>query len=216
MMPTTPSLSITWQQSTFLLPLFCLCPLLASTNSLAVAIGLSIAMLVTTFTALLITFITRRFMTAVNHSIIAIIISSTLIAILELLLHAWSYELFRALGLFLPLLVIACLLITRPEMQAQQITLKTVLWRGIKMNAGFLFAAVVLGSAREIIGHGTLFYDATRLLGMPLQPIILFRSDMGFLLAVLAPGAFIGLGIGVALYNWIWLHLRARNTHDHA
>jgi electron transport complex protein RnfE len=207
--PATPSLSITWQQSTFLLPLFCLCPLLAASSSLAIAISYSVVMMMATFSTMIVMLATRCFINSTNHSMIALICSSMIIAILELLLHAWNFELFRALSLFLPLAVIACLLITRTEMQEPQASLTIMLWRAVKMNGGFLFAAVILGTAREIIGHGTLLYDAATLWGSSWQPfsVTLFQSDMGFLLAILAPGAFIGFGIGVAIYNWVWLHL---------
>ena len=92
-----------------------------------------------------------------------------------------------------------------------------MLWRIAKMNGGFVLAATILGAAREIVGHGTLLYDAPTIWGSSWQSvsITLFQSDMGFLLAILAPGAFIGFGIGVAIYNWLWL-LRLRKNTDHA
>ena len=217
--PTTPSLAITWQQPTFLLPLFCLAPLLGASNSLALAIALSLLMLCITSSTLLLVHVSRSFIPPSLHSTAWLIVSSTIVAIAELLLHAWSYELFRALGLFIPLMVIACLVISRPEMHEANAAAKLI--RLIRMNAGFTFAAVVLGTAREIIGHGSLFNDAGEILGPSWKnmSVTLFPSDMGFLLGVLAPGAFIGLGIGVALYNWIWLHLpsqmSSKNT-DHA
>jgi len=131
------------------------------------------------------------------------------------MLHAWGHELFRAISLFLPLTVIACLLITRTEMP--QLGIRPMLWRIAKMNGGFVLAATILGAAREIVGHGTLLYDAPTIWGSSWQSvsITLFQSDMGFLLAILAPGAFIGFGIGVAIYNWLWL-LRLRKNTDHA
>jgi electron transport complex protein RnfE len=161
-------------------------------------------------------FAIRRFTNTDNYSTVALICSGAVMAILELLLHAGNYELFRALSLFLPLTVIACLLIARTEMQ-QQASINLVLSRTAKMNSGFLFAALILGTAREIIGHGTLLYDAPTMWGSSWQPfsITFFQSDMGFLLAILAPGSFIGFGIGVAIYNWVWLHRLRKNT-DHA
>ncbi len=215
--PTTPSLAITWQQPTFLLPLFCLCPLLAAANSLAMALGLSIVLCIATVSTMVLTFLIRPLIPNTLQTFAWLMISSAVIAILELLLHAWNYPLFRGLGLFLPLCVVACLLITRPQMQLEQSSLSTLAWRALKMNGGFTFAALILGTARELIGHGTLFYDAVAIFGNSWQSLslTLFRSDMGFLLAVLAPGAFIGFGIGVAIYNWLWIHLPLKN-HDNA
>lgn len=215
--PGTPSLAITWQQPTFLLPLFCLCPLLAASRSLTIAISYSLIIACATFGTVVIMLAVRRVISGANHSIISLICSTTVMSILELLLHAGNYELFRSLSLFLPLTVIVCLLLTRTEMQQQQASMSLLLWRTTKMNGGFLFAAVILGSAREIIGHGTLLYDAPTMWGSAWQPlsITLFQSDMGFLLAILAPGSFIGFGFGVAMYNWIWLQ-RSSDKTDHA
>lgn len=214
--PRTPSLDITWQQPAFLLPLFCLCPLLAATTSLATGVGLSAVLCVTTMATMLITFVARAWIPDSIQPFAWIISCSTITAITELLLHAWHYALFRSLGLFLPLTVIACLLMTRSEMQAEQKSIRQLMVRAAKMNAGFLLAAVVVGSAREIVGDGTLFSDAASILGVTWHPITIefFPRNMGFLLAVLAPGAFIGLGIGVAFYNWIWIHLRNTSHHD--
>jgi len=215
--PTTPSLSITWQHPTYLLPLFCLAPLLGASNSLTIAIAISIVMLIATTGTTLILFALQPYTKPAVLVVIGLIVSSAMIATLELLIHAWNYELYRTLGLFLPLIIIASLLVTRAEMLERQMKLGPILCRTLKMNGGFFFAAVILGSAREIIGHGTLLHDAAKIFGQSWQSvsITLFRSDMGFLLSVLAPGAFIGFGIGVALYNWVWLHLPRKNV-DHA
>jgi electron transport complex protein RnfE len=123
------------------------------------------------------------------------------------LLHSFFFELYRQLGLFLPMAAVGCLLLARREMQLQQPTLYDCIRRALLMSAGYALAAVVLGAGRELVGHGSLFADAGTLLGQWAIPLAtqLFRADMGFLMAVLAPGAFIGLGLGVALYNWIWL-----------
>lgn len=212
---STPSLDITWRQPTFLLPLFCLGPLLAATTSLSIGIGLSAVLCIATLITMLVTQITRAFIPDSIRSFAWLIICSSITAIIELLLHAWNYSLFRALDLFLPLTVIAPLLIARTEMQAEQTSAAILTMRAIKMNAGFLLAAIVAGSARELIGDGALFSDAAAILGTSSPSIALFPKNMGFLLAVLAPGAFIGLGLGVALYNWLWIH-RPRKKTDHA
>jgi electron transport complex protein RnfE len=213
--PSTPSLDITWRQPAFLLPLFCLCPLLAATTSLAIGIGLAAVLCITTIITMLVTQTTRAFIPDSTRSFAWLMICSSITAIIELSLHAWNYPLFRALDLFLPLTVIAPLLIARTEMQAEQTSAATLAMRAVKMNAGFLLAAIVVGSARELIGDGALFSDAAAILGTSAPSIVLFPKNMGFLLAVLAPGAFIGLGLGVALYNWLWIHMPRKKT-DHA
>lgn len=214
---STPSLGITWQQPTFLLPLFCLCSLLGSTNSLAAAVGLAAAVTLVTLCCNLLFYLLSRLLPQLTSAALWLLCGATLIALLQLLLHAWFYELYRQLGLFLPMSVISCLLLARHEMQAQQHSLRDSVQRGLLMSAGYALAAVVLGAGRELVGHGSLFADAGTLLGSWAKPfeLQLFRADMGFLLAVLAPGAFIALGLGVALYNWLWLQLaRFRQHHE--
>jgi len=212
--PTTPSLAINWEKPTYLLALFCLCPLLAASNSLALAIALSILTLIATGATLILMTVARLLITDPLRVFASLMISITVMTMVELAIHAWDYDLYRALGIFLPLMVIACLLLCRTEMPNTS-SFRFAAFRWIKMNAGFSFAALVLGAGRELVGHGSLFYDASPLLGLSSHlHFSFFREDMGFLLAVLAPGAFIGFGIGVALYNWCWLHF-ARKTRDH-
>lgn len=210
--PDTPSLGITWQRPTFLLPLFCLCTLLGSTHSLAMAIGMAVLVMLATLSCSLLIHGLSRLMPARVPTVLWLVIAATVMTLLELTLHASHYALYRQLGLFLPMGVIACLLLARHEMQAQQRTLAHTLRRAALMSAGYALAAVVLGAGRELVGHGSVFADAERLLGAWARPLELqlFRVDMGFLLAILAPGAFVGLGLGVALYNWLWLQFKNR------
>jgi electron transport complex protein RnfE len=207
----TPSLGITWQQPTFLLPLFCLCSLLGSTDSLAAALGMAVLVVLTTVISALLVLLLSRLLPAATSTALWLTCATTVIALCELLLHATFYDLYRKLGLFLPLSIISCLLLARTEMRALQTSVTISLRRALQMSAGYALAAVVLGAGRELVGHGSLFADAAALLGpwaAPLQMQV-FRADMGFLLAVLAPGAFVGLGLGVALYNWLSLQWRA-------
>lgn len=210
--PTTPSLSITWQQPTFILPLYCLCPLLAVSNSLAVAAALSLIILWLTLSSILIITLIRGIVPKQIMVFASICACSTLVATTEMALHAWDYELYRRLGMFLPMSVIACLLMCREEM-ASPLSRELIL-RALKINGGFTFAALILGTGREMVGQGTLLHDAGQTFGNAFNniAITLFPADMGFVMGVLAPGAFIGFGIGVALYNWIWLR-RSKNHH---
>lgn len=206
----TPSLGITWQQPTFLLPLFCLCSLLGSTQLLALAIGMALAVMLATLVGNLLIFLLNRFMPSATSPALWLVCAATTITLIELLLHTTYYELYRQLGLFLPMAVISCLLLARVEMQARQPTLAASLRRALLMSAGYGLAAAVLGAGRELVGHGSLFADAASLLGPWAAPLYVqfFPVDMGFLMAILAPGAFVGLGLGVALYNWLWQSLR--------
>lgn len=213
---STPSLGITWQQPIFLLPLFCLCSLLGSSNSLGAAVGLAVIVTLATVSCNLLVYLLSRLMPQATSAALWLLCSATLIALLELLVHASFYALYRQLGLFLPMSIISCLLLARIEMQAQQHSWRDSVQRALLMSAGYALAAVVLGAGRELVGHASLFADAGTLLGSWAKPFELqiFRADMGFLLAVLAPGAFVGLGLGVALYNWLWQQLTKHRNHE--
>lgn len=202
----TPSLAISWSQPTFLLALFALPPLLGVTNSLAAALGLALTTTAAVLATAVPVMLLHRWVTPVGPGT-WLLLTASAIAALELLLQAFSYELWRVLGLFLPLSVTGCLLFARAEIYATYRTLSHTLLVALRASGGFALAAIVLGAAREWVGRGSLLHDAGSLFGAWASHLefVSFRADMGFLLAALPPGAFIALGIGVAFYNWAWL-----------
>ena len=201
------SLDVSWQQPTFLLPLFGLAVLLASTESLA--LGISVAAIIT-LTALLASllmlasiFLQSRPLSGAHW----LLCSSTLIATIEMLIHAWGYEIYRKLGLFLPMVILIPLLLGRKELQHDHHSVSSSLIRALRMSGGYALAAIVLGAGREFVGHGSLFFEAGQLWGSWATPLEVhfFQPEMGFTLASLVPGALVGLGLGIALYNWLQL-----------
>ena len=207
-------LDVSWHRTTFILPLFGLCTLLGTTDTLALAISTAlIILLCAMLSTALLHASTRTFGYAINY-LIWLGCAGTLIAALEMLLHAWYYNLYKALGLFLPMIVTLPLLLARKEIQPNTHQLHHNLARAFKMGLGYSLAAVVLGSGRELVSHGSLFSDASSLWGNWASSIKLtvFNPDMGFTLAELAPGSFIALGIGIAIYNWLQLKWHTRKT----
>jgi electron transport complex protein RnfE len=204
------SLDVTWQRPTFLLPLFNVCVLLASTGSLTLAISTALVLMVTTVISSLLIVVLTRLTNQSPAALVWLLCAASITAVLELLLHAWFYSLYQQLGLFLPMTMISSLLLARQELQPQHRSLTLAMKRALSMSLGYALAAVVLGAGRELVGHGSLFCEASDLWGpwAEILEIQLFRVDMGFFLALLAPGAFIALGLGVALYNWLLLRLR--------
>ena len=205
--PAHTSLDITWRDPTFIVPLFALCVLLGVCDSMAAALALTLIMTLILVTTTLLVFLLRR---QWPSSTLSILIGLTLISLIEMVLHALWYPLYRKLGLYLPLCMSTALLLMRPELRNIHTGLTTLLTRALRMSAGFALAALVLSTGREIVGHGSLFSDAPALLGSWSQPLViqLFDTSMGFVLGVLAPGAFVALGLGVALYNYALLALR--------
>lgn len=134
---------------------------------------------------------------------IFVMVIAAFVTIVQLLMNAFTYELYLALGIFIPLIVTNCAIIGRAEAYASKNPVKESAYDGFIMGAGFALVLVFLGGMRELIGNGTLFTGAELLLGawasgLKLQ---LFQPEQPFLLAILPPGAFLGMGLIIALKN---------------
>lgn len=201
-METTASLRVTWQHPAFLLPLFCLCVLLGSTQTLTLALASAVIMLVLTLLCTLVYALVPRQIHP-QATLLWLVLAGLLTALVEVLLHAWRYPLYQQLDLFLPMMALCAVLLARGELRDTTPSMRHSFGRAWLMSGGYALAAVVLGAGRELVGRGSLFLDAGSLWGAWAAPLELhvFRADRGFLLAVLAPGAFVALGLGVALYN---------------
>jgi electron transport complex protein RnfE len=140
---------------------------------------------------------------AVFVLLIAALVTST-----ELALAAWFPGLHTSLGIFLPLIVTNCLVLARAESFASRQPVTHALLDGFAMGGGFLVVLILLGSVRELLGHGTIGADLQSLFGsaVTFQGLRLFGGEHGFLLALLPPGAFILLGLGLA-----WRQARMTN-----
>ena len=125
--------------------------------------------------------------------------------IVELSMNALLHELYLILGIFIPLIVTNCVIIARAESFASKNNVKASFVDGLTMGLGFTCVLLLLGSAREIIGQGTLFSQAHLMFGESFRSmeLVVFEDYGGYLLAMLPPGAFIGLGLLLALRNII-------------
>ena len=134
-----------------------------------------------------------------------VLVIASIVTIIELSMSAFFHELYKVLGIFIPLIVTNCSIIGRAEAFASKNTVGRAFTDGFSMGLGFTLVLVALGSLREIIGHGTLFAQAHLMFGEAARSMTLvFVEDYsGFLLAILPPGAFIGLGSLIAVKNWI-------------
>ena len=134
-----------------------------------------------------------------------VVIIASAVTTIELIIHAWFHELYLVLGIFIPLIVTNCAIIARAESFASKNTVGKSMFDGLMTGLGFALVLVTLGALREIIGMGTLFSNAHIMFGEGMQwlTIEVFSNYDGFLLAVLPPGAFMGLAILLALHNFI-------------
>ena len=196
---TTPS---TTQLPADAMRLLALCPLLAVSDTVAKAIATGLLLLVLAPVSLLIHGSLRRVLPQQVRLPAMLVMLAALLGCTELLLRAFYPELHDALGVYLPLIGVNSALLAL-SLDAD-LTIVQTLRRGLRLGASIAVALLLLGAARELVGHGSLLHDGGRLLGDWASGlhVYAFRVEMGFLLAMLPPGAFISLGLLIAGRNW--------------
>lgn len=194
-----------WRNNPTIVQLLGLCPLLAVSNTATNALGLGLAtLLVLVCTNTMISLFRRQIPHEIRIPIYVMIIATTVTAV-QLLMNAYTYSLYQSLGIFIPLIVTNCIVIGRAEAFASKNSVMHAAFDGFAMGLGMTFSLFLLGALREIIGNGTLFDGIHLLLGDWAKSLRIefFHNDSNLLLAILPPGAFIGLGIILAAKN-IW------------
>lgn len=194
-----------WDNNPALVQLLGLCPMLAVTNSVVNALGLGLATLVVlTGSNLTISLFRSWVPEAVRLPIFVMIIAAFVTAI-ELLMQAFTYELYLILGIFIPLIVTNCVIMGRADSFASRNPLKESILDGVSMSIGFLAVLLILGAMRELIGTGALFSNMHLLFGEGARSWhwVISEDYPQFLFAILPPGAFVGLGLLIALKNQI-------------
>lgn len=192
-----------WRNNPAIVQLLGLCPLLAVSNTATNALGLGLAtLLVLVCTNTMISLFRRQIPHEIRIPIYVMIIATTVTAV-QLLMNAYTYSLYQSLGIFIPLIVTNCIVIGRAEAFASKNSVMHAAFDGFAMGLGMTLSLFVLGALREIIGNGTLFDGIHLLLGDWAKSLRIefFHNDSNLLLAILPPGAFIGLGIILAVKN---------------
>ena len=192
-----------WTNNTAFVQLLGLCPLLAVSNTVINGLGLGLATTLTLIASnVMVSMIRHWVRPEIRIPVFVLIIAST-VTIIELSMNAWFHELYNILGIFIPLIVTNCAIIARAEAFASKNTVHASFIDGLFMGIGFTLVLVTLGAMREAIGFGTLFQQAHLMFGEAAREftITLFDNYRGYLLAILPPGAFIGLGFLIAGKN---------------
>lgn len=194
-----------WSNNGALVQLLGLCPLLAVSNNVTNALGLGLATLLVLITTNTVVSIFRKWTPHDIRIPIYVMIIATAVTTIQLLMNAFAYPVYQSLGIFIPLIVTNCIVIGRAEAFASKNGVLHSAFDGFSMGLGMLLSLVVLGALREIIGNGTLFDGLELLLGDWAKSLRMdvLHLDSGLLLAILPPGAFIGLGILLAGKNLI-------------
>lgn len=199
------SLDGLWNNNPALVQLLGLCPLLAVTGSVVNALGLGLAtMMVLVGSNLSVSLIRNHVSEAVRLPAFVMIIAS-FVTVAELVMQAFTYELYQVLGIFIPLIVTNCAILGRADAFACKNPILPSVVDGFMMALGFTMVLVVLGAMREILGQGVIFSDMQLLFGPMASDwkIELVKDYPDFLFAILPPGAFVAMGLLIAVKNII-------------
>ncbi|PKO33688.1 MAG: electron transport complex subunit RsxE [Betaproteobacteria bacterium HGW-Betaproteobacteria-7] len=202
-----------WEQNVVFAQMLALCPLMAVTTSGTNGLGMGLATTAVLVCANVLVSMIRQVVSAQVRIPVFIVLIATLVTIVDMAMNAWLHELYKVLGLFIALIVVNCAILGRSESFAVKNGVVASAVDGLAMGLGFTGALVLLGLVREFLGSGTLFAQASQLLG----PAFAFLEVKvpgygGALLMILPPGAFAALGFLLAGKRIIDRKLAARES----
>jgi len=189
-----------WDNNVVFAQMLALCPTLAVTGSATNGLGMGLATTAVLVASNVIIASLRHLISPQVRIPICIVLIATLVTLVDMALNAWLHDLYKVLGLFIAQIVVNCAILGRAEAFAAKNTVTASAADGLMMGLGFTGALVVIGAVREVIGSGTVFAQASLLLGqgMAFLELTLIPDYRGFLLAILPPGGFLALGFILA------------------
>lgn len=193
-----------WKQNPGVVQLLGLCPTLAVTTSVVNGVSLGLATALVMACANGAVSPVRKWVPDEIRVPVFILVIAALVTMIDLAIHAFAEPLHKVLGIFIPLIVVNCIVLARVESFAAKNIPSHSIWDGLMMGIGLTFVLGLLGAMRELVGNGTLFSGIDLALGPQFKAYVLtiLPDYQGFLLAILPPGAFIGLGLLIAVRNW--------------
>ena len=192
-----------WTNNVALVQLLGLCPLLAVTGTVINGLGLGLATLLTLVASNTVVSMIRHWVRPEVRVPVFVLIIASIVTTIELTMNAYFHGLYLILGIFIPLIVTNCSILARAEAFASKNKILPSAMDGFMMGFGFMLILVLLGGMREALGRGTLLANAQLMFGEAARnwTIVLVHDYSGFLLAILPPGAFLGLGLIIAIKN---------------
>ncbi len=169
-----------------------MCPTLAVTTSVENGIGMGLSATAVLVGSNIVISLLRKFIPSKVRIPAYIVIIAGFVTLIEMILKAYIPALSKSLGLFIPLIVVNCIILARAEAYASKNSVGKSVMDGLGMGLGFTLALVVLASVREILGNGSFL--GIKLFGEAFQPALIM---------ILPPGAFLGLGVILGIMNWV-------------
>lgn len=194
-----------WINNPAIVQLLGLCPLLAVTATVVNGIGMGLATTFVLMASNLCVSMVRHWVPNTIRLPVFVMIIATAVTCIELLMQAYTYELFQILGIFLPLITTNCVILGRAEAFASKNSPLPAIADGLMMGLGFSAILVLLGGLRELIGTGAIFSHMELLFGASASAwkIVVIDDYRQFLIAILPPGAFIFTGLIIAAKNYL-------------
>jgi electron transport complex protein RnfE len=192
-----------WTQNPVLGQMLGLCSLLAVSTTMVNAVSLGLATIVVMGLSSLIVSILRGFIPYEVRIPIFILIIAALVTVVDMAMNAWLHDLYLVLGIFIPLIVVNCIVLARVEAYAAKNPAGLSAFDGVMMGVGFVWVIGLLGAIREFVGQGTLFAGIEMIIPGASAWQILPEDYPGFLLFILPPGAFFVIGLMIAGRNWL-------------
>lgn len=167
-----------------------MCPTLAVTTSAVNGVGMGLATTAVLVCSNMAISLLRKVIPAKVRIPAFIVVIATFVSIVGMVMEGFVPALFNALGLFIPLIVVNCIILARAESFASKNSIADSMLDGLGMGLGFTLALTILGSVRELFGNGSIF--GLSIFGAAYKPALIM---------ILPPGAFLALGILLAIYN---------------
>lgn len=196
-------------ENTIFVQLIAMCPTLAVSTSVINALGMGVASTAVLMFSNLFISLLRNFIPDKVRIPAYIVIIAGFVSAVDMLMAAYTVDLYNSLGIFIPLIVVNCVILGRAEAYANKNKPLISVFDGLGMGLGFTFALLILGAIRELLGAGAL-------LGVRVMPAFYQPANI----MILAPGAFLTLGMIMATINYVRLRkgreaLRLHRSDDH-
>jgi len=185
-----------WEQNVVFSQLLGMCPTLAVTTSGTNGLGMGLATTAVLAVANMLVSSVRMYVTPQVRIPVYIVLIATLVTVVDLTLNAYLHDLYKVLGMYIALIVANCSVLGRAEAFAAREPILPSGWDDLFMGLGFTIALTLIGLIREFLGAGTLFSQASLLLGphFHFMEITAIPNYGGFLMMILPPGGFLVLG----------------------